>query len=146
MPRALSLSELVAALQFSDATAVAFFDRSTSQIVTPTHEPEAVGEPNDPEPEKKPERFERLPAFGEQHETELARQFAARVENPEDRQRLDLALASASPQEAFENALFRCCIANEWFQFRDQRLLQLAREWLETRGIPYVDDLTHHAD
>jgi hypothetical protein len=57
-----------------------------------------------------------------------------------------LALASASPQEAFENALFRCCIANEWFQFRDQRLLQLAREWLETRGIRYVDDLTHHAD
>jgi hypothetical protein len=146
MSRAVSLGELVAALQFSDATAVAFFDRSTSQIVTPSQDPVEAGGPNDPEPEKRPESFELLPAFTEQHEIELARQFAATVENAEDRQRLHLALASASPREAFENALFRCRIANEWFQFRDQRLLQLARAWLETHGIPYVDDVTRHAD
>ena len=141
MPRTVSLSEFVAALQFSDATAVAYFDRTTGQIVTPTQDAEEAGADRS-EPARSPERFERLPAFSEQDEIELARQFAATVENAEDRQRLRLALASASPREAFEAALFRCRIANEWFQFRDQRLLQLARDWLEAQAIPYIDDVT----
>ncbi len=142
MPRTISLSELVAALQFSDATGVVDFDRTTGQIVTPTQDTEEAGGLTDPNPARSPERFERLPALTEPDEIELARQFSGRVENADDRQRLCLALAGASPREAFETALFRCRIANEWFQFRDQRLLQLAKDWLEAHGVPYIDDVT----
>ena len=93
-----------------------------------------------------PDGFERLPPFTEHDEIEFARQFSETVENAENRQRLRVALTTLGAREAFEAALFRSRIANEWFQFRDERLVQLAKEWLESRQIPYIDDVTGAAD
>jgi Uncharacterised protein family (UPF0158) len=129
----ISLTEVVNWLQSSDDSAVCF-DRSTGRLVA--LELTAIA----------PDGFERLPPFTEQDEIELARQFVETVENSENRQRLRLALSTHGAWEPFETALFRSRIANEWFQFRDDRLIQLAREWLEVRKIPYVDDVTHRAD
>jgi len=140
MPKTVSLSKVLAALQFGDPTTVIYVDRTTGQIVGSA---QIRAEANGP---KKPDRFERLPVLTEQDEIELARHFSDAAEKTEDRQRLNLALSSANPQEAFQTALFRCQIANEWFQFRDKHLLQLVKNWLDAQGVPYSDDVTRHAD
>ena len=79
-------------------------------------------------------------------ELAFARQFAGEVENPRDRQRLELALVSGNAHDAFEMAVFRCQIANEWFQYRDQCVAQFAKNWLDARGLSYTDDVFHPAD
>jgi hypothetical protein len=138
---AISLAEVVNRLLADDKTAV-YFDRSTSQLVL-LESP--AGESERP-PSQAPAHFERLPFFSEQDEIELARQFAETVENAENRQRLLLALSTGTARERFEAAVFRSRIANEWYRFRDERLTRLAKDWLESRNIPYVDDVTRAAD
>jgi hypothetical protein len=120
MPPAILLSEFVAALQFGDATA---------------------GEKSHPTPGDEP-----LPVVTDREELAFARQFAAAVNNPGDRQRLELALASGNAHEAFEMTVFRCQIANEWFQFRDRCVVRFARDWLDARGLIYTDDVSLPAD
>ena len=143
MPRGISLSEIVAAMQFGDGTTVTYFNPTTGEIVRPrTVSEEMAQAPH----AARPEDLEPLPVFSEQDEIELARQFADTVDEAEDQQRLRQALASATPREAFESALFRCRIANEWFRFRDDRLLRLAKDWLEAHHLPYIDDITRQAD
>jgi hypothetical protein len=129
----ISLTEVVNKLQADDESAV-YFDRSTGRLVA--IEPTAVA----------PDGFERLPSLTERDELEFARQFSETVEDAENRQRLRLALSTPGAREPFEAALFRSRIANEWFQFRDKRLVELAKEWLESRQIPYNDDVTRAAD
>ncbi len=133
MAERISLAKVVHKLHSGDESAV-YFDRSTGRLLA--LEPTAVA----------PDGFERLPSFAEHDEIEFARQFSETVENAENRQRLRVALTTLGAREAFEAALFRSRIANEWFQFRDERLVQLAKEWLESRQIPYIDDMTRAAD
>jgi hypothetical protein len=146
MPEAVSLSELLATLQFSDPTTVIYLDRTTGQIVGSTQIRAEANGSHEPDSMREPNRLEPLPILTDQDELEIARHFVAAAEKAEDRQRLNLALCSANPQEAFQNALFRCQIANEWFQFRDEHLLQLAKNWLDAQGVTYVDDVTRHAN
>jgi hypothetical protein len=130
---AVSLAEVVNGLLSGDAS-LFYFDRSAGRIVSL----EATDEV--------PAGFARLPVLSEEDEIELARQFVQTVENAENRQRLVLALSTAGARERFEAAVFRSRIANEWFQFRDDRLTQLAKDWLESHNIPYTDDTARAAD
>jgi hypothetical protein len=57
-----------------------------------------------------------------------------------------LALASGNAREAFEMAVFRCEIANEWFQHRDRCLEQFAKDWLDKRNLSYTDDVSRPAE
>ena len=136
MPRTVLLSEVAAALQFSEPTALAYLDTANGQIVASTPIDSAAS----------PRGFEPLPSFTEQDELDLAARYAATVQNREDRRRLQTALSSASPQEAFVTALFRCQIAHDWFKLRHQNLLQLAKDWLDARRIAYTDDVAGTAD
>jgi uncharacterized protein UPF0158 len=128
MPPSLSLSEFVNALQYGDESAASFIDPHTGRIMLQREESEAAG-------------YERVPVVTDQEELAFARQFAAAVADPHNRERLELALRSGNAHEAFEMALFRCQIANEWFPYRDQCLVQFAKNWLDARGLSYTDDL-----
>jgi hypothetical protein len=128
-----SLTEVVNKLQAGDESAV-YFERSTGRLVAL----EATDEI--------PDGLERLPTFNERDEIEFARQFSETVEDAENRQRLRLALSTPGAREPFEAAVFRSRIANAWFQFRDERLVQRAKEWLKSRQIPYIDDVARAAD
>jgi hypothetical protein len=146
MPKPVSLSELLATLQLSDPTTVLYVDRTTGQIVESAQIRDEANGPKKCDSVPGPDRFERIPILTEQEEIELARQFSAATQKAEDRQRLNLALSTANPHEAFQTALFRCQIANEWFPFRDKHLLQRAKSWLDVLSVPYIDDATRHAD
>jgi hypothetical protein len=133
----LSLSDFVAALQFGDANECRILDPLTGQIV------HRAAENQEPLP---PDGNERLPTLTDQEELAFARQFTAEVANPEDRRRLALALASGDAHAAFETTVFRCQIANAWFQYRDRCLVQFAKDWLDARNLSYTDDVPGAAD
>jgi 16S rRNA (uracil1498-N3)-methyltransferase len=77
----------------------------------------------------------------EDEEHAFAERFSATVKNPENRERLRLALAQYTDPEAFEAVLYRCKIAHDWFRYRDEQNVRRLKSWLEERGIPYQDDL-----
>jgi hypothetical protein len=142
----ISLSEFVAALQFGDATAVHVLDTQTGRIVPRRDSDEQVAEPTQTGDTRPSTDYESLPTFTDQEELAFARQFVATVKDPHDRRRLELALASGNAREAFEMAVFRCQIANEWYQYRDQCLEQFAKDWLDARGLSYTDDVSRPAE
>jgi hypothetical protein len=142
----ISLSEFVAALQLGDATAVHFLDTETGRIVSRRDSVEQVAERSQTGDKRPAADYESLPTFTDQEELAFARQFVAAVKDPHDRQRLELALASGNAREAFEMTVFRCQIANEWYQYRDQCLEQFAKDWLDARGLSYTDDVSRPAE
>ena len=123
------LSEFVSLLQSVDFDTAIAVDKGTGSV-RPVEPAAAQGSDE-----------ERFPAMTERGEAELAKAFSAKIENAADQHRLRLALSSADPLDAFQNALYRSKIAHEWFQFRDAQLVRLAKEWLDARGLPYVDDI-----
>src|SRR5579862_637466 len=140
MADAVSLSELVSRLQFADPSIENLVDTQSGTIV----EKESTGDASLSTVGSEVcdgRRFQKLPVLDDRQEIELARNFHAQVSDAENQRRIGMALASTNPLQAFEAALYRCQIAHEWFRFRDEQLVRLAREWLEARGIPYVDDV-----
>jgi hypothetical protein len=135
MDRAVSLNDFVGRLQPLDDSQPAWIDRSEGRIVD-------EAERGDRAPDQ--ERFERLPVVSVSEERAFAVAFRDQVEDPDNRRRLSLALERPDAVE-FETALYRCKLAHEWFRFRDRAVVELARSWLEERGIPFVDDLPAEA-
>ena len=133
MAERISLTEVIHKLQAGDESAV-YFDRSRGRLCA--LEPAAVA----------PDGFERLPLSPNTTRWSGPGNFAKRLRTRKIASDCAVALTTLDAREAFEAALFRSRIANEWFQFRDERLVQRAKEWLESRQIPYDDDVTRAAD
>jgi hypothetical protein len=146
MPPLISLSDVVAALQFGDRNERAFLDPRTGQIVRQRDEARSGENSPGNQDTLALDGCERLPPLTEQEELAFARQFTAEIANPEDKRRLELALARGKPHEAFETTAFRCQIANAWFQYRDRRLVQFAKDWLDARNLSYTDDVASPAE
>ena len=146
MPASLSLSDVVAALQYGDPHERAFLDSRTGQIVRQR----VAAKADETSPENRDvvptEHCERLPELTEREELDFACRFTAEVASPEDRGRLELALAGAKAFENFETTVFRCQIANAWFPFRDRCLVQFAKDWLAARRVSYTDDVASPAE
>jgi hypothetical protein len=139
MTNAVSLSALVDSLQIAAEETKRFIDRETGEIVSSMpHADQAIAVKN---AGATLPRYEPLPVVSDRDEIEFAHRFLLSVEDPQDQLRLRVALASPDPLSAFLSALYRCRIAHEWFRFRDERLADFVKRWLDDRGIPYVDDV-----
>jgi Uncharacterised protein family (UPF0158) len=137
MPAEASLAKLVTALQFAEPGALVRIDTMTGEVL----------EASDSESSAQdraasgghPERYQTVDV--EVDEQDLAKRFCATLGDDNARRRLETALSSDQPIEAFENALYRAGIAHEWFPFRERQLGNVAKTWLEAQGIRFVDDL-----
>jgi hypothetical protein len=123
-----SLASLVSAVQFAAPGAVVCIDTVTGEVIEGTADSRQDSE-----------RFQIIALDFD--EGEIAKRFCETIADRDDRQRLETALTSAQPLESFEHALYRAGIAHQWFPFRERQLGDLAKAWLETAGIPFVDDL-----
>src|SRR5580704_7521133 len=124
-----SLARLVSAFQFVAPGVGVCVDTGTGEVIEGT-----AASSQDPE------RFQTISLDFD--EREIAKRFCETIADRDNRRRLETALMSAQPLESFENALYRVGIAHQWFPFRERQLGDLAKAWLETAGIPFVDDLT----
>ena len=129
MAMPVSLARLISAVQFAAPGAGVCIDTGTGQVIEGT----AGSRPDS-------QRFRTISLDFD--EREIAKRFCETIADRDDRRRLETALTSAQPLESFEHALYRAGIAHQWFPFRERQLGDLAKAWLETAGIPFVDDLT----
>jgi hypothetical protein len=134
-----SLVKLVSALQFVEPGGGVRIDVETGEVVEDSSA-KSLSEPTSSVSAAQSARFRTIAL--QLDELETARRFCESVADPGDRKRLETALASAQPTEAFENAVYRVGIAHKWFPFREAQLGDLAKAWLQAEGIPFVDDLT----
>jgi hypothetical protein len=138
MPAAVSLAKLVSALQLAGPGAVVRIDTLTGDVVD-SEGPEAPSQPDQVSSADQSERYRTIALTVD--EREFARRFCESISDSDDRRRLETALSTGEPIEAFERALYRSKIAHAWFPFRELQLGSLAKELLEAKGILFVDDL-----
>ncbi|RMD66578.1 hypothetical protein D6833_01315 [Candidatus Parcubacteria bacterium] len=74
------------------------------------------------------------------HEWEIMDRFARTLEDPQDREALVHALRGKGAFRRFRNAIRRLGVEEAWYDYLDQALRQIAVEWCEEEGIPFVDD------
>ena len=83
------------------------------------------------------DRFKRLPTKYDVHEWEIMRDFADSVESEKISEELLNAIHGAGAFRYFKDTLRRRGIESKWFEFRDQALRDIAREWCEDQGIAW---------
>ena len=90
-------------------------------------------------------RFVALPDRVEIHEWDIMRRFAEGAEDEALSHRLQEAIQGKGAFRHFENVLYEAGIRDQWFAFRKQALLEIAREWAQWHNIPVKAGTADHA-
>ena len=83
------------------------------------------------------DRFKSLPTKYDVHEWEIMRDFADSVESGKISEELLRAIHGAGAFRYFKDTLRRRGIEKKWFEFREEALKTIAREWCEEEGIAW---------
>ena len=79
-----------------------------------------------------------LPDRFEIHEWDIMRQFSLAQEGAALRE-LQHAVHGSGAFRKFRAAIDRHGLRQAWFEYRDETVKQIARDWLDSHGIPYVE-------
>jgi hypothetical protein len=85
----------------------------------------------------KSDRFLELPDRFDIHEWSIMEGFARGHDNDRIRQELLDAIHGAGAFRMFRSLIRRLGIEQNWYQFREEWLAEIAREWLEEHKLPY---------
>jgi len=78
-----------------------------------------------------------LPGKFEIHEWSIMERFARSLTDAAESDELDAALHGRGAFRRFKDAAHRLGIADEWYQFRQTALEEIATEFLEAHGIAF---------
>lgn len=81
-----------------------------------------------------------LPAKFDFHEWEVMKRFAASVEDPDESVALLEAIHGTGAFRMFRETTTRLGLRGRWFEYRDQALREMAREWLDRHGLEYAEE------
>ena len=79
-----------------------------------------------------------LPSQYDVHEYHLMERFIERVENEEKRDTLWMAIDGKGAFRRFENTLDRYGMLNDWWNFKEQHILEMAKAWCAKNSVPYA--------
>jgi hypothetical protein len=148
------LKDIVEALEMQFDEASSYLDLDTGKVETVSQDLLSEAEESDDgeQPDlpdwQKPEweiakrivstdRFKSLPTKYDVHEWEIMREFADSVEPEKISEELQNAIHGAGAFRYFKETLRRRGIEKKWFEFREEALKQIAREWCEDEGIAW---------
>jgi hypothetical protein len=154
MALTVQLKDIVEALEMQFDEASSFLDLDTGKVETVSKDllSEAEESDDDEQPDlpdwQKPEweiakrivstdRFKSLPTKYDVHEWEIMREFADSVESGKISEELLRAIHGAGAFRYFKDTLRRRGIEKQWFEFRDEALKTIAREWCEEEGVAW---------
>ena len=137
----------------------AFLDPETGEILVMTDEEREVLEEEEIEdeeglemPDWEKESIEKLrelrnsgralalPDKFDFHEWDVMKRFAASVEDPDESIALFEAIHGTGAFRMFRETTTRLGLRERWFEYRDQALREMAKEWLEEHGIEYAEE------
>lgn len=157
MQKPVSLAKIVEALDFQMETSSSYLDRDTGEIhLLGEEELAAAEEGRDlseyPEWQREiveqaravvedtRQRYLALPDRSEIHEYRFLESFAHSYPDDSISEMLTDAIQGRGAFGRFKEAVNRLGIADEWYEYRHQRLLEVARDWCDAEGIPYSED------
>jgi hypothetical protein len=151
-----SLKDIVEAIDLPNREWQSYLDTSTGEIILITDddfdflddEDDEAGDSPDWEVEERekaklvneqPDRFLPLPDSFDVHEWDMMRRFAQSVPNSADGDELSYSLHGSGAFRHFKATVERLGLREAWFAFRQAEFEQLARDWLDERGIAYIE-------
>ena len=151
MVSVISLREVVEAMEALSDDCISYLDPDSGEIITVTEEEQCLVEDEslDNAPEWQREvlqkiravlesgRFLELPDRFDIHEWSIMEGFARGQDNDSVRLELMNAIHGAGAFRTFRSAIRRLGIEENWYQFREKTLVEIAREWLEEHKLPY---------
>lgn len=152
MSKVISLRDIISALEVASDECTSYLDPETGEIILVTEDERAMAEDNCWEEapawqrELMPkiraalegDRWLELPDSFDIHEWSIMEQFS-RARNVERiRSELLNAIHGAGAFRAFRCAIRRLGLEQDWYQFRDEALAEIARCWLEENNLQYM--------
>ena len=152
MSKVISLREIISALEAACDDCSAYLNPETGEIVVVTEEERALAEDKCWEEipawqrEMMPkiraalegDRWLELPDRFDIHEWSIMERFS-RAQNIERiRSELSSAIHGAGAFRTFRSAIRRLGLEENWYQFRDEALAEIARSWLEEHELQYT--------
>lgn len=129
MPRAIRLNEIIERAEALEHDERLFFNRDSGELeVLPAfrHQPG--------------KRFIALPEKSANLEHNIQQTFAMILADDDIRSELQLALREEDGGELFGQIVNQYDLADAWYEFREQQLLDWAREWCLAHSIEFHDE------
>src|SRR3974390_1030757 len=151
MATVLSLREVIEAMEAATEECASFLDPETGEIITVTEEERDLVEEESREdvPEWQREmlpkiraalesdRFLELPDRFDIHEWSIMEEFSRAQGSERIRHKLADAIHGAGAFRIFRTAIRRLGLERSWYQFRDEAVAEIARNWLEEHKLLY---------
>ncbi len=150
-----AVRDIIDAMEMQGEESRAYLDPTTGEIVNISDEDRMLAE-NDVDPADLPEwqrdalpriratmealennRLLALPDKFEIHEWDIMRRFANERDDEDEREELLGAIHGSGAFPMFKSCLRRLQIEQQWYSFRNARLEQHAKDWLESHGIAF---------
>ena len=155
MPLPVSLRNVAGELDIQNEEAHAYINRSTGELITIIDEnirlvergydPDEVSDWMNKALPKVQEVLESddflsLPSQWDIHEWEIMKRFCLSVEDEGHREQLLDAIHGRGAFRHFRSTVERLDRLQDWYDYRDAALKEIAAEWLEAHDIPYVSE------
>jgi hypothetical protein len=153
MATVISLREVIEAMEIQGDDCLSYLDPDTGEIVSVTEEERRLAEETEESLEEVPEwqrqilpriravlesdRCVKLPTRFDIHEWSIMDEFAGAQDSERIRQELLDAIHGAGAFRMFRSTIRRLGIEQRWYQFRDEALAEIARNWLEEHKLLY---------
>ncbi len=149
-----ALADLVDALDSLTEMAQAYLDRETGEVHRLTDDDFSAAEREDDElvdwerevvelaraiRDDEAGRYLALPDKHEIHEYRFLEDFAYSYPDEAIAEDLSDVIRGRGAFRRFRDAVHRLGIAEEWYEYRYQRLRDVAKEWCEAEGVPYLE-------
>lgn len=79
-----------------------------------------------------------LPDKFDINEYELMKEFCRSIDDDDIREEMLVAIEGRGAFRMFKHNIHRYNLADDWYKFRDEAYKQIAIEWCEVNGIPFV--------
>ena len=151
----IKLSEIIGVIEIQSEDSAAYVNKKTGEIVAPTEESFTAAENEDPleeYPEWQQENIKaareildheedylELPTRFDINEYRIMEKFCLSVEDREASVVLYGAIKGRGAFRRFKDAIHRLDLADEWYQYRDHAIRQIAIDWCEIHKITFTE-------
>jgi hypothetical protein len=146
-----SLTKVADELEMMGDGITAYISTKTGHMVVVTDDLESMLEEDDPPewaqdiiPEVREalnsDEFIQLPDAWEIHEYDIMQNFCYAVQDEALRNELLDLIRGSGAFRRFKGFVYQKEIEKDWYAYRESAIRQIAREFLEARNIPFIDD------
>lgn len=143
-----NLQDIVDAISMIFDEMKSFVDRETGKVITVSLDDlRAAEEVDEEDADEKclaividPGRYAWLPRKDEVNDWEIMEEFCEAVESPKQRERLLRAIRGSGAFGHFKDLASDFGLLEEWYEFHEDALREIAEEWCDANRIAYKDE------